>query len=616
MKDEAGKGLSRRWRRLLVTVALIVLYAYATQVTQIDLKEPFRETRQSNLIGMIRDLARPDLFKFEGVTRGNSISLRMPCPEDIKGSQVTFEGRSLVLVPNCVSTTQDLLKLEGTGFQPNLRGSIFWYPPGETATTRKLAEFRADADGHFNAEFTFPDVRPSEELQRIEVVEVLERNVSGISDASRITLEKIVETVLMALMASTIGTILAVPISFLAARNLMTDVGMPLLSLTAALILAPIGGYAGLQIGRQLVSLSALAAGNLLLGSLLLIISIGIIYMLLKRLAPDSEEAAPSRAASLAGWSMTILLLIFALANAAQIGVVAGSWLEANLGFMGFVGNFIFVAFDLVRLLMSVVLGFVALLAAASVGSRFGQNLVMNRPASLARTLTVATTFLGTSMLVIIVIAAMNWICVGGICRQLPQESSQLLAVLLLPSAAIGALAAAASWRVPVKRPIPVGTVSYTLIRGVLNVLRAIEPVIMGIVFVVWVGLGPFAGILALTLHSVADLGKLFSEQVENIDEGPLEAVTATGANRFQAIVFAVVPQVVPHYVAFTFYRWDINVRMSTIIGFVGGGGIGMVLQRHTNLTQYRQAAVMIIAIALVVTLLDNVSSRIRSRII
>lgn len=106
----------------------------------------------------------------------------------------------------------------------------------------------------------------------------------------------------------------------------------------------------------------------------------------------------------------------------------------------------------------------------------------------------------------------------------------------------------------------------------------------MGFVFVVWVGLGPFAGIMALTLHSMADLGKLFSEEVENIDEGPVEAITATGANQFQRIVYAVVPQVTPSYIAYIFYRWDINVRMSTIIGFVGGGGIGFLLQQNINL--------------------------------
>ena len=114
--------------------------------------------------------------------------------------------------------------------------------------------------------------------------------------------------------------------------------------------------------------------------------------------------------------------------------------------------------------------------------------------------------------------------------------------------------------------------VIYYFTRTIFNVQRAIEPLILAIVFVVWVGIGPFAGVLALTLHTIAALGKLYSEQVENIAQGPIEAVTATGANRLQTIVYAVIPQIVPPYIAFTIYRWDINVRMSTIIGFAGGG--------------------------------------------
>jgi phosphonate transport system permease protein len=138
----------------------------------------------------------------------------------------------------------------------------------------------------------------------------------------------------------------------------------------------------------------------------------------------------------------------------------------------------------------------------------------------------------------------------------------------------------------------------------------------MGIVFVVWVSLGPFAGIMALALHSIAALGKLFSEQIEGIDEGPVEAITATGANSIQRIFFAVIPQIVPPFTAFALYRWDINVRMSTIIGFVGGGGIGFILTQNIRLLRYRQAAVMMLAIAIVVASLDYASSKIRSRII
>jgi phosphonate transport system permease protein len=135
-------------------------------------------------------------------------------------------------------------------------------------------------------------------------------------------------------------------------------------------------------------------------------------------------------------------------------------------------------------------------------------------------------------------------------------------------------------------------------------------------VFVIWVGVGPFAGVLALTLHSIASLGKLYSEQVENIDAGPLEAIKSTGANRLQTIIYGVVPQIVPPYIAFTMYRWDINVRMSTIIGFVGGGGIGFLLQQQINLLRYNQAGVAVLAIAIVVSVLDYASAAIREHIV
>jgi phosphonate transport system permease protein len=156
----------------------------------------------------------------------------------------------------------------------------------------------------------------------------------------------------------------------------------------------------------------------------------------------------------------------------------------------------------------------------------------------------------------------------------------------------------------------------YYAVRSALNILRSIEPLIMAIIFVVWVGLGPFAGVLALAVHSVAALGKLYSEAVESIDPRPIEAVLATGANRWQMIAYAVIPQIVPPYLAFTIYRWDINVRMSTIIGFVGGGGIGFLLQQWIRLLMYREAGAAVWAIAIVVAIMDYVSAKVREEVI
>jgi phosphonate transport system permease protein len=154
----------------------------------------------------------------------------------------------------------------------------------------------------------------------------------------------------------------------------------------------------------------------------------------------------------------------------------------------------------------------------------------------------------------------------------------------------------------------------YYLTRMVLNIIRSIEPLIWALIAVVWVGLGPFAGIIALTIHSIAALGKLYSEAIEGIDPGPIEAIQATGATRLQTIMYAVVPQMIPPFVSFSIYRWDINVRMSTVIGLVGGGGIGFVLIQFIRLLDYRSAGIAVWFIAITVAILDYVSADIRER--
>lgn len=162
----------------------------------------------------------------------------------------------------------------------------------------------------------------------------------------------------------------------------------------------------------------------------------------------------------------------------------------------------------------------------------------------------------------------------------------------------------------------PLTLAVYYIVRTIMNIVRSIEPLIWAIVFIIVVGLGPFAGILALTLHSAAALGKLYSESIESIDPGPIEAVQATGANWLQTVMYAVVPQVIPPFVSFTIYRWDVNIRMSTIIGMVGGGGIGFLLTQWIRLLDYKAAGIAVWFIAITVAILDYVSAEIRERFI
>ena len=160
----------------------------------------------------------------------------------------------------------------------------------------------------------------------------------------------------------------------------------------------------------------------------------------------------------------------------------------------------------------------------------------------------------------------------------------------------------------------PITLAIYYVTRTIMNVVRAIEPLIWALIAVVWVGLGPFAGIVALTVHSVAALGKLYSEAIEGIDPGPIEAIEATGATRLSTIMYAVVPQMISPFVSFSIYRWDVNVRMSTVIGLVGGGGVGFILVQYIRLLDYRAAGIAVWFIAVTVAVLDYVSAEIRRR--
>ncbi len=162
----------------------------------------------------------------------------------------------------------------------------------------------------------------------------------------------------------------------------------------------------------------------------------------------------------------------------------------------------------------------------------------------------------------------------------------------------------------------PIGTAVYYVARTVFNLMRSIEALVLAVMFAIWLGFGPFAGVMAMSVVTVASLAKLFSEAIESIDAGPAEAIYAAGGNRLQAIFYAVVPQIVPPFIAFAIYHWDINVRISTIIGFVGGGGIGLQLQTWINQLAYSKAGTAVWAIVIVVTIMDNVSSAIRKRLV
>jgi phosphonate transport system permease protein len=375
-------GLRSSWRYIVGVVIAVLVYAFAWQATEIDL--PKLVTGAPDMVHIVKQLLQPDLLTREKEYQSAYADFQVPCAPSTPGQPAASETEPYMVVSHLCGEPGDPLGVEGFNFRPNMAGILRWIPP--VGTKRSLQRVNTDSEGHFAVGIQIPDVAASEELQEIEVELKWDVGLPYPSETTRIVASKMLQTIMLALMATTVGVFVAVPLSFLGARNLMSK-------------------------------------------------------------------------------------------------------------------------------------------------------------------------YRGTMII-------------------------------------------------------------YFLIRGFFNVVRSIEPYIWAIIFAVWVEIGPFAGVLALGMHSIAALGKLYSEQVESIDPGPIEAVQATGANALQTIMYAVVPQIVPPYIAFTIYRWDINVRMSTVIGFVGGGGIGFILIQWVNLLRYKQAGVAVWAIVIVVWTMDFISSVVREKVV
>ena len=153
-------------------------------------------------------------------------------------------------------------------------------------------------------------------------------------------------------------------------------------------------------------------------------------------------------------------------------------------------------------------------------------------------------------------------------------------------------------------------------VRRLLDLLRAVPDLVIGTMFIVAVGLGPLAGVLALALNTGGVLGKLFSEAVETVDPRPVEGVRATGASPLQQIVWGVIPQVAPLWTSYALYRFESNARSATVLGLIGAGGIGQLLFDSLNGFKYDETAMIVIVIVAAVSLIDLLSQAMRSRLI
>lgn len=154
------------------------------------------------------------------------------------------------------------------------------------------------------------------------------------------------------------------------------------------------------------------------------------------------------------------------------------------------------------------------------------------------------------------------------------------------------------------------------IFRFLLNIVRTIPDLMLAALFVAVVGIGPVAGVISISIFSFGMITKLFYESIETIDAGPIEAVTASGGSKLAIIRYAVLPQVTSHFLSYLLYAFEINVRASTILGYIGAGGIGVFLQRSLSQFRYDQTAIIVLAIFIVVLLIDTISNRVRERLL
>lgn len=620
MPDDAPKKPKRRSRRTLwLVIGLLVgfvTYAYAFETTEVSLDKIRDETRQEQLVRVLRALAQPDLVDWETVDTVIDLEYAVPCPSGDFTPAALDTAQQISVDPTCAEPRAQVI-VTGTGFLANEEVVVFFVAPN--GTQLRLAVIRTEADGTFEEEIRLPN-RPDEQVQTIRAV-TKERVGSVFSPAyvedeegdivrsprwsqnAVDTLDKIIETVFLAFLATTAGTLIAIPLSFFAAKNLMRDVRIPALQLGLAITATPIGVGLGL-LGFNLTSdlIDRLPDSALLHGGATLVLAWLAVFLL--RLAVPSPGASSSRTGRiLAGIGAGVAVLV-AGQTLAQFAEYSGNWFATQFSAVAFLGDFVATLGEILAAAFGVMTAIAGAGILGLLGSKLGYGIGKRAPDGLRTLLSIVAVALAGGVI------ALGFGQVVAFLYQITNTTT----TVWIPFAVGAALGALLGWRGYRRGSMAAGIGVYYVSRTIFNTMRSIEPLVMAIVFVIWVGLGPFAGSLALGLHTVAALTKLYSEQVESISPGPVEAVRATGATRLQTVVYGVVPQIVSPYISFTMYRWDINVRMSTIIGFVGGGGIGFLLQQNIRLLDYRAAAAQMLAIAIVVATMDYISSRLRER--
>ena len=622
------RGFKRTIFFILAMVFGVIVYAYGFAVTDVNLDEIRSETRQTQLVRVLRALARPDLLSYERVETPTDTAFAMPCPAGgFNADAVDEDARYITVEPACVEPGGKIT-VRGANFSANARGTLVQMPPSGDLELR-LADFQVDGNGDFELVVNTRE-RESDQPQTIRAitrenigtifkpVQVEVTSDAGvvstvksprISKSTTDTWDRIIETVFLAFLATTLGTVIAVPLSFMAARNLMRDISVPMTKLALQLLAMPVGVGLGILAAGWARTISEQLTDSIFLVILGLVVIPFIMVLAFRWALPPVEDEPPTpmersgRAVVIFIASVGGVVVLFLLAS---LMVTVGDWLAPRLSAFDFLGSFVASLGDILNAIITLLTALATAGVFMNLAGKLGMWMRGHLPAGFIKVFRIPLAAAAGAVLAVLIGMGIGWL----------YQITDPMKIYWVPGAVGAAIGLALAIRAYQKEQVAIGLSIYYIARTIFNAIRSIEPLVMVIVFVVWVGIGPFAGSLALALHTVAALAKLYSEQVESIQSGPIEAVKASGATRIQTIVYAVIPQIVPPYISFTLYRWDINVRMSTIIGFAGGGGIGFLLQQNIRLLNYSAASVNMLAIAIVVASMDYLSSRIRERIV
>ncbi|MBC8050775.1 MAG: phosphonate ABC transporter, permease protein PhnE [Chitinophagales bacterium] len=211
-----------------------------------------------------------------------------------------------------------------------------------------------------------------------------------------------------------------------------------------------------------------------------------------------------------------------------------------------------------------------------------------------------------------------NWLA-----RAWPPDISELNDLLLRAAETVAIATVGTSFGAIIAAPLcflaarntSAGGWMYYPARWLLNALRGIDSFVFALVFVAAVGLGPFAGVLGVALHTAGSLAKLWSEAIEGAEAGPLEAAVMSGASRFKVITYALLPDVLPALASILLYMWEFNVRASTVLGIVGAGGVGQELKNSIDLLAFDRVFTIILIVLVMVTSIDTFSAWLRRRL-